>query len=450
MNLKPHQQILLDVVEKICRLHNLSKAIAHTATDEERALLKFYNAQLEGVRKRLRLPIDQTLNETEFSLPDYSPLYDGLSYFLGLHPLFRVFATLPEVPKEVILSLENLLPKEIYESLKPTIIYSPLYNYFEFSSQEYFHRLGILLEKGIPDRIILMLPFADFENPLMWSILIHELSHAFEAKLGIIEGFAKNFTIHSDEVIRRSKSWAREFCCDIIAIKLMGPSYLNAFLNLHFSIHPWQYISSESHPQPHSRINYMSDYLEQSSLHSYSSKCYVKIFRELSNLFSIQEERFQLAIKQEDLIQGLEQEIAKIIFPDPMNLEHLSIILNLGEKLKSGLPLISSYRPINKNKITETKEKFLSNQDQLSGKEANIYNLLILAEEKPAKPVHILNAAWDFRAEKFWDAFTTIFTNSEFKYEEKFLKMAEYVEDFSSSVIKSLETSKIHETFMPR
>ena len=67
MNLKPHQQILLDVVEKICRLHNLSKAIAHTATDEERALLKFYNAQLEGVRKRLRLPIDQTLNETEFS-----------------------------------------------------------------------------------------------------------------------------------------------------------------------------------------------------------------------------------------------------------------------------------------------------------------------------------------------------------------------------------------------
>jgi hypothetical protein len=79
-----------------------------------------------------------------------------------------------------------------------------------------------------------------------------------------------------------------------------------------------------------------------------------------------------------------------------------------------------------------------------------LYDLLRLAEEQPAKPIHILNAAWDFRAEQLWDTFAMIFNDPEFDYEAKFLKMAEYIEDFSYSIIKSLETSKVHETLRVR
>ncbi len=46
---------------------------------------------------------------------------------------------------------------------------------------------------------------------------------------------------------------------------------------------------------------------------------------------------------------------------------------------------------------------------ETAGGEMDIYDLLILAEEAPAKATYILNAAWDFRTEKFWEVFTMIF-----------------------------------------
>lgn len=451
MSLPPHKQILLDAVEKICRLCNLSETIRHMASAEETALLNFYNVQLEGIKKRLKLSIDQILYESDFTISDYGPLYDTLSYFHNLHPQFRVFATLPEIPKEIFLTLENLFPKKHYERLEPTIVYSPIYNYFELSSLEYFQHLGILLEKGIPDRIILMLPYVDFGNPLVWSILTHELSHAFEANLEIVENFAENFKPHSEDVIRRSKNWAREFCCDIIAIKLMGPSYLNAFLNFSFSIHPWYHTHSESHPHPYSRINYMSNYLKNSSLHSDSSIFYTDLYDQLYSLFSIEEERIQLAMKLEDLIDGLEQKISEINLLDIMKKESLSVIAILTEKLNSGIPLISSYRLTNIDEITKEKEEFLNSQYQPTIKEVEkYYNLLNLANEEPAEPTHILNASWDFRAKRFWDSFKEIFKDSSLSYEEKFINFAEYIDNFSYSIIKSLEISKIHSTFKPK
>lgn len=64
--------------------------------------------------------------------------------------------------------------------------------------------------------------------------------------------------------------------------------------------------------------------------------------------------------------------------------------------------------------------------------------------------MHILNAAWDFRAKKYWDLFKKIFTDSELTNEERFLKFAEDIDNFSYSIIKSLEISKIHKTFQPK
>jgi len=299
-----------------------------------------------------------------------------------------------------------------------------------------------------------MLPYADLENPLMWSVLVHELSHAFEATLGIVDEVAESFSAQSEKIIRRSKNWAREFCCDMIAIKLMGPSYLNAFLNLAFSINPWHHLHSDSHPQPYSRINYMSKYLdgssERPSIHSSSSNHYTKVFRELYDKFSIQEETVQLAIRQEDLIQGLEQKISEITFPGEIGNGYLAITSNLTKKLKDGIPLISSYRSTPVEKITKKMEQFSNNQDAApDDKIKELYDLLGLANEKPAKPADIVNAAWDYRAEKFWDLFKEIFTDSQLSYEEKFVKFAEHIDNFNYSIIKSLEISKIHQIFQP-
>lgn len=344
IKLTPHKHILLDAVEKICRLTNLSKTIKHRGTTEESALLRFYDEQLKGIIKRLKYTIDHILDGSDFSQNDYAPLYDTLSYFHNLHPQFRLFVALPKIPKEIFLSLEDIFPSDIYQELEPTIIYSPLYNFFEMSSLEYFQRLGILLETGVPDRIILMLPYVDFQNPLVWSILAHELGHALEAKQGIVEDYSNEFTAHSEVVIRRSKSWAREFCCDIIAIRLMGPSYFNAFVNLNFSIHPWDHSSSESHPHPYTRLIYMSKYLKKHSLHSFSSELYDNLTIKLYDLFSVQEEKLQLAIPQEELISGLEERVSDISLPDTIKKEHLNISSILTDKLEDGIPLISSYR----------------------------------------------------------------------------------------------------------
>ncbi len=448
MGLEPHKQVLVDTVEKICLLFNLSKAIKNISTSSENALLEFYDKQLSGIIKHLKHPIDQILYEPGFDLSDYNSLYNAITNFQNLHPQYRVFSSLPKIRKEIFLMLENVLSQADYNEIEPTIIYSPLYNYYEQSSLEQFQQLGILLEDGVPDRIVLMLPYADFANPLVWSILVHELSHALETKYGIVEELSESFTPHSIPTTRRSKNWASELCCDMLAIKIMGPSYLNSFINLVFSVHPWYHSASDSHPHPKLRIHFMSEYLDELGLHSNSSKYYVDFATKLYDLFTIEEEKLQLAIYIETLIEKLKEKISDIDLPDVMEPQNSVAIMNLTEKLKQETPLISSYNSTSIDHIEKEKEKYLLQKKEASEIDLNnAYSLLKLLDEKPAKPSHILNAAWEFRVDMYWDIFISIFKDPKLKYEEKFFKFAEHIDNFTFSIIKSIEVSKIHQIF---
>lgn len=80
---------------------------------------------------------------------------------------------------------------------------------------------------------VLTLPKAEADNPLMWTILAHELAHTMISSYRILDneiiGRTPGFREADDFSRQVYRNWSLEICADLIALRLLGPSYLFSF-----------------------------------------------------------------------------------------------------------------------------------------------------------------------------------------------------------------------------
>lgn len=472
--MKLNQLLILfeEIVEKILRMECLLKEVGHLSLKPDRELLKFFRGQLNGLKQMIMVPIEEILkNKNRLDeklirkhLVSYFVVFD---YFHTFHQQVDFFVSFPQIQNEVYTTIHSLFPEEDYKVIAPTIVYYYNYNFAEFNASHYFQKIGILVEESIKDRVVLLLPYVDFKNPLMWVALIHEMGHALEKDFKISEkilALLNRKQGHKEAEVELLENWCKEFCADIIALKLVGPAYLNSYISFLLSRHPERHTPSSTHPQPHDRIDLMYSCLENRQLES--AKTYYELFCSLTTFFGTERldpcvkhsniECPKLIVPLSDLTGKVKDSICKLPFKKIYNETAHEISCELANLLSKDLP-VSSYREKPSSEIRKKLKLLLEevhkNKTEITHDET--YPLLELVEEQYSDVSQILNAAWIQKTDNCPHVFKQIFgkvmdeKNSERDTQIKFDEFAKYLDFYDCHVQKSIEVSKIHSIFRP-
>ena len=127
----------------------------------------------------------------------------------------------------------------------PSIALTDDYNFIEYDLRNI---LSAEMEKagleGLPTEnreTVLALPKAECDNPLMWTILAHELAHAminwYKIRDAILERSEEYQSMEQDQK-HSYRNWITEICADLIALRLLGPSYFFSFTSMGFMLMP--------------------------------------------------------------------------------------------------------------------------------------------------------------------------------------------------------------------
>ncbi len=238
--------------------------------------------------------------------------------------------------------------------------------------------------------------------------------------------------------------WIGELICDKIALRLIGPAFLNAFImwqiTWNSAEHPEYYSATSTHPHPYHRICLMKKCLDNDNL----STPYVDLFHQITQKIDMetinrldlkqtykfncvncsiecQEDVLPLPIvtKQniggdnfmryfEDILLGIDKVIDERgddLIPDAQK-ENISYkdISELAFSLKRGMT-IYSIRIEQDNKIDKIASDLQKERDTGDPSEYIIEDLLKALEERPTIVYEILNAGWEVKTSKHLQIF---------------------------------------------
>ena len=460
--------LLEDAVEKIIRIDNFLREIEFKSSDEEKRIISFYKKQIDGLKERIEDPINEVLTGGQQVERYYNTYVDVLNYFQTLHQELLFFVSFPIVQKEIYSFIGNIFPQTRYKNIEPTTFYYYLYNFAEFNTKEYFQKLGILLDEEEIDRVVILLPYVHYKNPLMWPSLVHEMGHALEKSRSVVKKVSRELKISGGgEELELFKKWSKEIFADLLALRIMGPAYLNCFINFFLSFHPRNYTPSLTHPQPHHRVNYMYEYLKHEDLNSPSSEKYYALFQEIvkfngASAFDLSKlptkikfECPSCGMKKKTTIPKLPVPLGKIIqainkkikdFPCIFTKTGKGEIPSLVSRLRNGVTICAERResPVS---IRDKIKKFIERTKPGENSSKRIYTLLKLMQEYPNDVIKIVNAGWEYRMENHVGMLEEIFTNKRLKLIDKFSEFSDYLEGFDYNIQKSIEVSRIHNLF---
>ncbi len=330
--------------------------------------------------------------------------------------------------------LETDLSSYIEEILRPSDIRMDLYN----ASPSIF------------------LPKIERDNPLNWSILVHECGHIDSTDLSSLpelEGiFPEEPGSAAGEILR---NWAEEIYCDLFAAKILGPAYLSSFVTFSLVVAAagGSELPTDTHPPDIVRISIIQEVLKKSGL---EVRLNIREFdsNDLATLFfNLLEERTKVDRRYYN--QGLQQsfpqlalgefvdiicdEVDKIIsLSQDLTIKDFSRISFLAERLARGI-LIGSYQ--DPESIEYAKKKYLEgriDREQLEdGKKAINESRVLLWE--------IVNAGWVYKVEGLYPkAFELFFGSQDRPLGRRVLEWGDEIENIDRLLLKSIEASEIH------
>jgi len=131
-----HVLILLEeILEKVWRLETFLNEIELICVEQDRKLIQFYRSQIDGLKKKFFQnpdPIAEILshNVDPEKVEDILETYFlACSNFQTMHHQFQFFVSLPKICQEVYTFIYNLFPGSKFETVEPTLIYYPIYNF---------------------------------------------------------------------------------------------------------------------------------------------------------------------------------------------------------------------------------------------------------------------------------------------------------------------------------
>jgi hypothetical protein len=217
------------------------------AKQEERALIQALQDATTGVLDRFVVPaIHELRNGSDGTLPTPSLMganslaRDAGGALLKFHESY-----LPMLPPVPVGSGVYCLIESLFLRQERTGRFMPhVYPRSEYSSVEHDIRHLLLQDAGgyfgqaarnTPPVEALGLPMLEARNPIMWTLLAHEMGEALDRRhdvTGFMRAAIRERGVTDTRVSEALQNWVDEFAADVIALRLVGGPYLCAFTDL--------------------------------------------------------------------------------------------------------------------------------------------------------------------------------------------------------------------------
>jgi hypothetical protein len=230
-----------------------------------------------SLEEPLRLVRQSTISAVPLSDSEFQALVNQVdSTFIGVAGVHRFlkYLRVPEPPPEIFTLLQEIqdaFPAAGISKHETDVLLSETFNYGEIdlhTAIEWQLQQARIL-KAVPgeETIVIILPYTQVNNPLMWTIISHEIGHFAEKFHGLGKKVLGKILGCPCEAVTEGTEldWVEELISDAVGTRLFGPAYLFSFVSftiLQSSLGR----PSVSHPSELSRVRLAFDELKRTCL----------------------------------------------------------------------------------------------------------------------------------------------------------------------------------------
>ncbi len=466
--------LLADSLEKIIRMERYLNDVILHASEDDIKIVEFYKDVLEAIKNELEEPANLLKKYHKSKINDNTSvtfIRKCLNISIAVrifHEEFFSYLPILKTRSETYIFLKNLLQQIIQIKTEPAIVLTDIYNYEERNITQSLKEKNIIKDGKIAEQIIIGLPKTEKDNPLMWTILVHEIGHDLaENYLNISsrvikEGIIDKKIDYSHQTIL--KNWAKEIISDILSIRVIGPSYLYSFIFYNLLISDLDAFSN-THPSPNCRIEIMLSALEQEKFELKQVKSLYYIIRQRQkkskSFISVADSCSECGAKIDPIseIEEIKKEFYQLVSLSIKIIDEIKIkeytpdnLVNcekLVDNLNNSIP-ISSSRKMNNKKLNDSLKIFTAQRffGLLDDKNKNIYSLLEQFEEKPNSISDIINAGWLHKINNSYSEFIKLFFENDeignHTFDEKYENYKKFLNQNDELLLKSFEIADMH------
>lgn len=465
--------LCVEILERIARMQRFLHLNPDTPRQKGIEVVSIFLKALEGILDNLT-PIINRLSEEN--------VLDAFEKRTFIRQLSDIFNAIDElhfrlqfiygswVTPETHVFIKNIL-ELIPTNRHPgdlSIILSNRYSFEEFDLPSHFEYVLSTTNVAVDfqsERPTIFLPKIERDNPLNWSILVHECGH--------IDSTGINSLLQDPEIIppqeegstrRILQNWAEEIYCDLFATRILGPAYLASFATFALVVAGANggETASKTHPADIVRICIMRRLLEKNNLKVNLTKPQLG-YTDIGSLFyHLIEERISLDrrylystprpafpfahLSLTEFSDAICEKVEELIaLSQQLVVEDFARIPDLAKQLSERMP-IGSYPKL--DHITSTKENNLD--DKLLPNAQGIIDLQKYSEtinavqEYRTLPWEIINAGWLHKVESIYPhAFSLFFHQNNMSLSNKINTLGEELLSIDKLLLKSIETSEI-------
>ncbi|MCG8409017.1 MAG: hypothetical protein MI923_27745 [Phycisphaerales bacterium] len=240
--------LLRSAAELFCRsyrVHQYLEKVAPAVGTEYAPLAKTLAEALTEARSNIdTLSHRSGLPEGEFNRQLLDLLGRYASAFANIHETL-IYLPSAGVRPEAIGLLKATFGKH-YQAVDPSIILGSAFNAFHFDFSKTLGRVLPDLKKiRLPDQknTVLQNPICDWQSPIGWAVLAHEMGHAIDRIYELSRQVARELSIDGASP---QYDWLREFCADILASEMIGPAAILAIVSIEYTLYPLRRIHKPS------------------------------------------------------------------------------------------------------------------------------------------------------------------------------------------------------------
>jgi hypothetical protein len=311
---------------------------------------------------------------------------------------------------------------------------------------------------------VIALPRIEKNNPLIWPVLMHEVGHALVQDQQIDQALSNRLQeISKKGQMEMMQQWGRELGSHLLALKLLGPSYLLAYLNFFtFMFHSGRNMmyahnrDSQDAPSPIRRIDFLHKHMTEMD-HRYGQLLPGDLFKFYWNLFGT---RLKLEVKKRDYDESRKPtEDGTPLISDLQYAELEHVVVEEIERALSALEIpLFSYdndftlaiqlkKRLEKKELISALRDYTASEEQVFKElEKDSYYLKNVCEklcESPCSPSQIINAGWLAKIDREYNIFSCSEEGAIIPLPTE-LQELEYA---SELLQKSIEKAKIHRYF---
>lgn len=450
MSARFSQVLLALVVERFSRFTTYLDEVSLICSDAELRLVDFFRELLSQVNEREIKRAARILSLPKIAKRDEGAAIESL--ILAAAHMDILVSETELFPRqrpslEVYDFLEKAFPGVLFKEWQIAIVLWPIYNFgVEPDLAERLKEKLDWVKERPPKHVVLYLAEVEKDDPMMWSLLAHEMGHALDEaeKIGDTV-FAPSEPTQIEEFPR----WITELIADNIAIRVLGPAYFCAFASLTLlDNNPRTYYNS--HPVLHKRVEMLKQELELMDVLKGKTKEIVDGYYQL-----VTERARTEPVSPEDKLITWEDIFNKIKSTVDKQAKNLHNFNKQDRKrsealaglLQKGTPISSFLDEERRRSINEKAKQLLGDLRETSGRDrqkrlakfkGRLNEIIDDFVEKPTDPIWVLNAGWIYRWDKMkeWDAGLGSLSD----WQEWLRKI-----DIDTVLKKSIEAIAIHE-----